>query len=718
MQILKPEELCRGHIGSTGTKFCLNEKGGCLKASHRVPQNKATVNPGLYILDTKSGCFKEPFLDVKGLEETVISRILGLDVDSEKLRKEFVLVNSQDGSQDEEIDKFCRSNLKKAYSFKTPAKGLTKSGGLNSSNLGETVDTLMSLGTIADVGAPTKFEDQTELEAAVSLLISEVKNVKKSLPTIAGVVDTVETSLLDKTTLIYGSLQLIKQIEGELGTQTQGLKDAGIEPTIWAALANVITTSKMKGEKLENLVSKLNTEIQNLENSNRNKIEVDALNTLKTELFNVLTTWKTTIEETRNSVQIVEAKVTTLSNQVTTSTASPSSFRPTSTPSPSDMLASLGISGSESTIPNSHRVGTPVGEGLGGVDADIFKRLIDRVSKMEKQQMEHGREGLNGAVRFSGITLTGKDDLGAWLDENLESPGGVPPYGLFADPQLLLHWCWIMLSGGHMSTPRDLKDRLAVSMTQDKTYAVESCQHFVPLLFTGKKSHLLNTGGMEKSRLASIPTFESWDDASSEIGLKQQMSGVLNNVKESMSELIEEAFEGQDKVRAFALAMLHTSCSFIEKLGNYMTETYQNFKDVMGNSKSVWGLVTYVVEQIFKKDFGQVRSKTIGSIDALNRSSGIKIIWSAIRCVDVSQQLMSHGIKNAPAVSSSYVRFVITHSNMGKVNTIVEENKSLKRKVDELETTITSVKRLAEGAKKVADAAMSKVNAAGRTNAN
>lgn len=187
---------------------------------------------------------------------------------------------------------------------------------------------------------------------------------------------------------------------------------------------------------------------------------------------------------------------------------------------------------------------------------------------------------------------------------------------------------------------------------------------------------------------------------------------MLVRVKDSLAELIEETFEGQHQIRAFVLAMLHTSVSFIEKLGTYMSETYNNFKDVMGNGKSVWGLVTFVVEQIFRKDFGQVRAKTIGAIDANNRASGIKIIWSAIKCMDVAQQFMSHGIKNAPAVSASYVRFVITHSNMGKVNTIVEENKQLKRKIDELETSVNGIKKIAENAKKLADQAISTANAA------
>ena len=47
---------------------------------------------------------------------------------------------------------------------------------------------------------------------------------------------------------------------------------------------------------------------------------------------------------------------------------------------------------------------------------------------------------------------------------------------------------------------------------------------------------------------------------------------------------------------------------------------------------------------------------------------------------------------------------------MGKVSTLQEENANLKRKMESLETKIAAVKKVATEARKVADAAMSKVN--------
>jgi hypothetical protein len=251
-------------------------------------------------------------------------------------------------------------------------------------------------------------------------------------------------------------------------------------------------------------------------------------------------------------------------------------------------------------------------------NSDLLESISSCLSKIEKQNNDQSKDGLKGSVCFSGITFTGKNNVGVWLDKSWGEVGAIPPYGLFADPQLLLHWIWILLSGTTNSSARDMKDQISINMSQDKTYTIDLYQHYIPLVFTGKKSSMLNTSEMEKSRLAQIPLFESWDDATGENGLKQQIAEGLTLVKHSISDLIDETFKDSPDVQAFALGMLHTSCSFIENLGTYISETYNNFKDMVGNEKSVWGLVTFIVEQIFRKDFGQVRAKTIGTINANN----------------------------------------------------------------------------------------------------
>lgn len=446
-----------------------------------------------------------------------MTRLLDLDVEFNKLRKEFVLVGSQDGSQDWDINLYARKNLDKVLSFKTPSKELSKSGGLIASNLTETVDSLIALGAIKELNTPVKKEGEESTPVSLNRLTVQVDTLQKTIPTMAGVIDAVESSLNQKTNLLYGSLQQLKQLEGNLGSYPKILENEGIEPTLWAAITNIVTGSKVSREKLEKDNLLLQTNVKTLERDSASYATIVDLNNFKNELVSILQSWKITIEDLQSRVSEVEIKA----NKLYTSKSGEMSSTRLTGGNTSTLLNTLGIAQSSSTNSVNHGLvsSNQIGSSAMTSNADVVG-LQDRIEKIEKQQSEHGREGLNGSVRFSGITLTGKDDLGAWLDKHSDNAGGVPPYGVFADPQLLLHWVWITLSGVETSSARDMKDRLSISMTQDKTYAVDSCQHYVPLVFTGKKSSLLNTGGMEKSRLGTIPTFDSWDDASGETGLK------------------------------------------------------------------------------------------------------------------------------------------------------------------------------------------------------
>jgi hypothetical protein len=208
----------------------------------------------------------------------------------------------------------------------------------------------------------------------------------------------------------------------------------------------------------------------------------------------------------------------------------------------SSTFESLGISnlGTQATTNSTQSIPSSVSE--------LLNSLTSRLGKLEHKQAGNGKESVSGAVRFSSVTFTSKNDVGAWLDSSLITTGGVLPYGLFADPQLLLHWVWILLSGSTNSLAGDMKDHISIEMSQDKTYTVDSYQHYISLVFTGKKSSLLNMGGMDKSCLAQIPTFKSWDDATGETGLKQQIAEGLAMVHHSISDLIKENFSNAPEV--------------------------------------------------------------------------------------------------------------------------------------------------------------------------
>ena len=58
-------------------------------------------------------------------------------------------------------------------------------------------------------------------------------------------------------------------------------------------------------------------------------------------------------------------------------------------------------------------------------------------------------------------------------------------------------------------------------------------------------------------------------------------------VKQSLFDLTEEALSEFPEVRAFIMFLLHTLVSFVENLSNYTSETFNNFKDVVGKEDTV-----------------------------------------------------------------------------------------------------------------------------------
>ena len=105
---------------------------------------------------------------------------------------------------------------------------------------------------------------------------------------------------------------------------------------------------------------------------------------------------------------------------------------------------------------------------------------------------------------------------------------------------------------------------------------------------------------------------------------------------------------------------------------------------------------------------------TNGAVNANERSSAIRIIWDCLLSVVVTQNFITQGIKNAPPVSASNVRFVLSHCNMGRVRHLVEENKLMKSKVSHLDEEMVKLKRSMEGITQIADQTMLKVSEGGR----
>lgn len=694
VQILRPDLLCGGIVGTSKSKFCFSLSEDCTVASHKSNPPYPMRPSGLYLRDKSSNvAFIEPTLIGDKLDPDVVTDLLNSENDIEHLKAEFVIIDSQEGTDSATIEN-SKKNLLRTVSFKTPKKDLSTNR--NPNKVTDLVSSFLDFSSIKEDKIRLKeLEDPAKSSIALLELEGVTDGLRTSLPKIAGIVDSLEFAVNEKSDLVDGLLQQIRVIDDSIGSKSLFFKSLKMDPTVWGALTDTVATVQQTEADLETKMFNLNKKFFELKSQVQAIKPNNSVDSIQEGLVKLLQSWKMIIQDLVSRVASLEADRRSVQVPVPSSSI------------PSDPFSNLGITVGTSENGVGAPTHAPSADPNSFSTTDVFESLLSRVDKLEKSVVGRA-SNLSGAVRLGGVTFTSKDDVGPWLDSKLESPGGMPPFGLFADPQLLLHWVWVVLSCHNTNTAREIRDRVAIEMTQDKMFAIDSYQHQVPLLLTGKKTSVVVTGGMDKSRLPQIPDFVSWDDPVGENGLKQQLAEALTLVKESLLDLISDNFADLPDLRAFALTMLHTSVSFIENLSTYISETYNNFKDVVGNGDSVWGLITFVVEQIFKKDFGQVRSKTIGAVNPNERTSALRIIWCSIRSVDVARQFITHGIKNAPPVSASYVRFVITHSNMGKVTSLLAENAILKTRLTKVEESLASVKRICETAKRTADQAMTK----------
>lgn len=507
--------------------------------------------------------------------------------------------------------------------------------------------------------------------------------------------------------LVEALFKEVRRLDAGLGKQNLMLQNTGAEATVWDAIASMMTTMYEGRATVEELVRELSTYSSDFNNTKRDIIQ----------LFG---DYKKAIEKVQMEVFDIQSHIVPPS----TSHASISGVTP-GTPS---AFASLGISmagsaggygsssGGVAPSLSAGITGVAASSGVGSGSAPSLSAgtLEARVNALEEINDARENSSLAEAVRVMGITFTQQDDVENWLVANGPDPHKVPSYGLFLDPIMFYHWIWCEL-GGSVSSDAMLR-RKKLGLNHQELMAVESFESGtkIPMIFAGERGGKGNTAAvavsaMDKSRLGNVPSHAAFNNPLNGVGLKQKIKKLALLIRSSISKMIQRVFKNHPLVYALANDMLEGSYTFILSLNEYMTSTYSHFQVMqVGTEKEIWSLITYVVEDFFMTDFAKARSEAIGAIEPEGRDSGFRAIWCAMRSVSLARRLMADGIKDAPAVSASYVRFVLTQSNMGKVSNLNSEIQSLKDKVKSQESEIAAIKTIANNAKKAADAAASK----------
>ena len=670
-----PKLLCLACIGDSGTKFCAAAATECSIASHGVSRNKAIgIKPGLYIIAnsvrTGRGLLTNPWVDKDQVNGDVISDTLQRAFTLEEARTHLSLINTQgvqtlDDKEEAELQK-----KKSDFDMKTPMK--SRSSAFASGLAGDSdeladkwSDMEMMLNMIrgSNLDASEVMDDQN-LAREFARLDKQVGLIRPFIAEICNQVDLLGFAGSDPSGVLESVRIKVGQIEAVIGHQNNALQNSKMEPVIWDAIANVHSVAADCKANIKQIPTLLS----------------DGQKRLVTDLRKVLDSYKKMIEGLRLQVK-------NLANKSGGSGAGPQvSF------------GGLNLGGGNNTAP------------VNPTPAQVPQVVLDRISDLELF-VQGLNKGVSESVRINNVTFGSVDDVELWMMKNGPPGNGVPRHGLFVDPLILFHWVYTKLSGSS-TTPSELTARKKLDLNELELRSLESYGTDVPFILSGKQGLLDSTvTGLDKSRLNNIKSYKEWENPGLQTGLRQRIEATLLQVKSSLSQMIDREFRSYPFVAGLAKEMLVISHSFILSLNHYISETYTNFSAMnIGSGKEIWALVTFVVEELFKRDFSKKRESSIGSLDPESRLSGFTAMWCAIQSAGLAKHLDTVGIKDTPSVSASYVRFVLTQSNMGKVGALVEENNNLKRKLETQQDELTAVKKLATDAKRLADSAISKIN--------
>lgn len=751
--------LCMACVGSSDTKFCVQTKQECEVKLHKGDGNqKVNVNPGLFICVAGSrggfACLTNPSVAADKLSEPVIADILSRSFSAEEARNHIAMLNSQMVKSVEDQLEYETVWNTASTSFKTPSKSKKPVNmyleASDYSNKWQSVLDVMALGKSTEV-APEDLPAVDSLAELIYRSMSNVDDLKSYLTDQAEDLDHTLTDIDEHASILDSVAIQVKRLEvsiGRPGILSQGRK---LEPVIWDALASLSSEVESLQGAVQHKENKMNVNLAGIETSLNNHVkkvaiaaeervkgvervvekkEKDTLGILQ----EILNSYRNRIDSLTKQVNQLKVDLTAQSQIIANKPVTSNSTLPVSSPpavsAAASMLGSLGIASSAAggnlVPPTSFGIGgdpnastnsgsNPSSTNGPALNPTVLASITARLEELEAHNEARESQGLESAIRICNHTFTNDEDVEAYMTNNGPSSHGVPRFGLFVDPLILYHWIWSRLAGNSNSST-ELTTRKKLDIQELELRALESFGADVPFVFAGTSSTMsIVTPGPDKSRLANLKTFKDWENAGLATGLRYRVEAQALMIKESLLRMIDKEYMAYPVISALAKDMLTTSYTFIIDLHSYMSETYTNFKAMgVGSEKEIWGLVTFVVEQLFKTDFAKKRLTAIGTLDVNHRDSGFQAMWCAMKSVGLAKHLATIGIKDTPSVSASYVRFVLSQSNMGQIGTLLEENTSLKRKLETTNQELTDVKRIATEAKKLADSAISKANAAAR----
>ena len=638
--------VCGGLIGS-GSKFCIRSTISCTVESHRKRPSE-TLSEGFYVLSNENEAFTTPFIASERLSEEVKTQLLQKRFqDTREVLRFFEHVRSSDNTvvgsfkELEERD----HDMKVSLFAKTPSlKG--KRGmrhqyeELLTGFKGLDMELLGST-----VGTDSADDDTLDAD---STSVSPTKWANQVSSFLQVIVNTLTEDQSTIDIVADKSAELFLQV----GVPPPSFEIERLPPSLWVGLVQLI-------EEFEKYKAATDAKLRSVTQSS-SRDDILALETrVNYNLQNLAVDSKKAIRSVEVCIDEVQGSDLDLI---------------------SDSYHS--IAACSRAIDNSNL---------------RIDEAFTALASFQKSQSSASKQRLT-SINVGRHTFHGYDDLSAWMEEKLPPEF---PFGAFCDVYSYLQRVVSFKDSVSSSGLKDMELRSKMKMTACESIVLDSFKHPLPRIF--------NSGGSSESAstsnawLPGIPTKTRWEDAESLSGAKITIKDNEEVVRSRLEAVISERLSSHEEAQSLARQLLSDTISFVTAMNRFISETHLRLENAGFGTDRSWQLVSKLVHRLFSNDCHNHRGRVSEILDASDRRVlAVGVLWAVFSTHQIMREYMRYGIENHPSIASEYVRFLVAHSALPKVEAV---NNKLVKVQDSLSTLSNKLKTLEKDAKTAANKA-------------
>ena len=642
--------LCKGVVGTTG-KFCSRDSSSCPIQTHT--RKKAIVVPGLYIQSGTTDLLEEPFLPRDLLPDGLIPEFLEKNFpDATEIVRYFdLLKNSSENERKGTLLRFTslearNSEVKALLAAKTP--GRKRKADDLSDEYQEICEQLTDLIEEKDIK-----EEAVQVLDKVKLLLEfflHAINEGQSSAQMAGM--KVDDVIL------------------QLGVWSNGNSHVA-PPTLWAAIGQILDDLKRLEEMHEKLKAATGGEDFGAVMGGSNFTRLAQFKSTTVQLETDIASLQ---RRSLHAIQSLEFDIANLQGR---------SYVPG--------MAYGDVSSMSAGLVDVATKLVTLEEKIAGLAEELKSAKVGEKSKggNRSQTVTMGRHSFDSVSELSG-----------WCDMNFP---GIIPFGAFVDPYSVLQRVRSFKDVAGDSELKDMEVRRKLQLSADEGFALESFKHPLPKIFHGGASE----NACNYTWLPGLTSKDKWEDESGLTGARITISSSREVIRSGVESVIEIKMQGLHEAQALARHLLSDSLSFLESLSTFICDTYRRLDHSGFGKVPSWELVSKLVHRIFAKDCHAVRGRVAEHMDASEaKSMAVGVLWATLATHQVMREYMEHGIENHPSISSEYVRFLVAHSGLTRLDRLEKRMLILEKDNDELKKQVVNAVKAATTASNKAEQAL------------